>query len=147
MKEIRWGVRLACAQKEIWSATELQKIVEERTGVRLSPQTLQAWFRGKPERIEVRTLTAILNALRCNLTDLIQFEPPSNENEARATREQAAHYRQKDFHRSLEPEINKTTKQRPGRPDTDAMFEVLNKLKSNPVKNEARPSERRKQKK
>ncbi len=73
MKQIEWRVRLACAERGIWSAAELQRLVLRRTGVHLNVQTLQAWFRSRPVRIEVRTLNAVLNALGCNLTDLIQL--------------------------------------------------------------------------
>ncbi len=70
MKRIEWRVRLACAERSIWSAAELQRLVLRRTGVHLKVQTLQAWFQSRPVRIEVRTLNAVLNTLRCNFTKL-----------------------------------------------------------------------------
>src|SRR5258705_6038437 len=85
MKQLDWRIRMACAERGIWSATDLQRLIRKKKGVLLSVQTLQAWFRTPPYRIEVRTLTAVLNALGCSLADLIQFEPPHDINAARAT--------------------------------------------------------------
>ncbi len=126
MKPIEWRVRMACAERGIWSATELQRLVHRRTGVRLSPQTLQAWFRDRPVRIEVRTLTAILNALDCALTDVIVFDPPRTDEEARATPAEAAHYKQKG--QASSAKSHKGT--RPGKrdrsqPDVDRMLAAL----------------------
>lgn len=103
MKQLEWRIRLACAERNIWSAAELRHLVYRRTGVRLSPQTVQACFHGLPARIDVRTLTAILNALACPLEEVIRFTPPASNGEARATAEEAARYRRSqpsDAHRA-----------------------------------------------
>jgi hypothetical protein len=113
MKQIEWRVRLACAERGIWSAAELQRLVLRRTGIHLSVQTLQAWFRSLPVRIEVRTLKAVLNALGCDLADLIQYEPPKTEKDARATAKEAIHPGQKAKELLAK---HRKTKQR-GRPD------------------------------
>lgn len=93
MQQLEWRVRLACAERHIWSAVELRRLVYRRTGIALSPQTVEACVRGLPERIDVRTLMAILNALACPLEDLIRFTPPRTESEARATPEEVVRYR------------------------------------------------------
>lgn len=126
MKQIEWRVRMACAERGIWSATELQRLVDRRTGVRLSPQTLQAWFRDRPVRIEVRTLTAILNALGCTLTEMIRFDPPRTTEESRATPEEAAHYKQKALTSSAKPRKGRRPGKRdPSQPDVDRMVAAL----------------------
>lgn len=126
MKQIEWRVRLACAERGIWSAAELQRLVLRRTGVHLHVQTLQAWFRSRPVRIEVRTLNAVLNALGCNLTDLIQFEPPKTEKDARASAKEAVQLGKIDKELSTK---RRKTKQR-GRssrpqPNVKRMLEAL----------------------
>jgi hypothetical protein len=125
MKQIEWRVRLACAERGIWSATELQRLVFRRTAVQLNVQTLQAWFRQRPVRIEVRTLNAVLNALGCDLKDLIQFEPPQSEKEARANVKEAAHFRQKDPELSAKAGKAKKGRKHPSRPDVSRMLDAL----------------------
>ncbi len=125
MKQIEWRVRLACAERSIWSATELQRLVLRRTGVPLNVQTLQSWFRQRPVRIEVRTLNAVLNALGCPLTDLIQFEPPMTEREARANPKEAIHFKQRDLKPSKPAKAKKRTKRVVPQPDVGKMLEAL----------------------
>ena len=93
MQPLEWRLRLACAERGIWSAAELRRLVSRRTGIALSPQTVQECFRERPARLDVRTLTAILNALACPLGEIIRFTPPSSDAEARATPEETARYR------------------------------------------------------
>ena len=93
MQQLIWRLRLACAERNIWSAAELRRLVARRTGVALSPQTVQVCFRDRPTRIDVRTLTAILNALACPLEEVLRFTPPARTGEARASAEEAVRYR------------------------------------------------------
>ncbi len=126
MKQIQWRVRLACAERGIWSATELQRIVFQRTGVRLNVQTLQAWFRNRPIRIEVRTLMAILNALGCPITDLIGFDPPRTKEESRATPQETIHFRQKGHMPSRKQGRAKLARGKTGpQPDVGKMLKAL----------------------
>lgn len=141
MKQIEWRVRMCCAERGVWSATDLQRLVDRRTGVRLSPQTLQAWFRDRPVRIEVRTLTAILNTLGCPLTDVIRFDPPRTGEDARATPEEAAHYKQKGHApvRKSRKAKRHSTAVRP-RPDVGAMLAALAEGPESPTEDRRRGS-------
>lgn len=107
MKQLEWRVRLACAERKIWSASALRQLVYRRTGVALSRQTVEHTFHGLPARIDLRTLAAILNTLACPLEELVRFAPPQTEAEARATPEEAARYRRalsRDAGHALLPE-------------------------------------------
>src|SRR5262249_5532237 len=127
VKELEWRVRMACAERNIWSAAQLQRFVHQRTGVRLSVQTLQAWFRKQPVRIEVRTLISILNALACPLNELIKFEPPKTVEEAQADPTEVGHHRQKEPKAETETLTQRVPRKRVARPDTDEIIAVLEK--------------------
>lgn len=96
-----------------------------RTGVELSPQTVQECFRDRPARFDVRTLTAILNTLACPLQEIIRFTPPASTEEARATTEEAVRYRRSQASavppapRAARSRARAQAKPRVARPSTD----------------------------
>ena len=136
MKQLDWRIRMACAERGIWSATELQRLIRQKTGVRLSVQTLQAWFRTRPYRIEVRTLTAGLNALGFSLADLIHFDPPADAREAKAdTREltkiRSARAQTKRTHHTAGPD-----------PDISGMRRILRETADVPLTADSEPDQK-----
>jgi len=93
MNSLRWCLRRACADRHIRTAAELRRLVARRTGVTLSEPTVEAYFRDQlPQRIDARTLTAVLNALACPLEEVIQFTPPATASDARASEDVVSRY-------------------------------------------------------
>lgn len=84
MTPINWQLRQVCAAREIWTAAALHRLIARRTGLHVNPQTVQAWFRRRPKRLDLRTLEIILNALGCRIDEIAVFRPPANDREARA---------------------------------------------------------------
>jgi DNA-binding Xre family transcriptional regulator len=71
-----WNFRVWLArEREIFSPTQLQKVLVERAGVRLSLQALSSLMKGRPEAIRFQTMQAICNALNCRLSDFCQMTP------------------------------------------------------------------------
>ncbi|MGN9844627.1 helix-turn-helix domain-containing protein [Nonomuraea sp. H19] len=68
-----WRLREVMAERGMSSTTELRPLLAAR-GVDLSPSQVYRLVVGKPERLSLRTLMALLDILDCAMDDLI--EPP-----------------------------------------------------------------------
>ncbi len=65
-----WNLRQLMAAHGIWKTTELIPLLAER-GVRLSPAQVYRLVTDKPERLSMKTLTALCDILSCTPADLI----------------------------------------------------------------------------
>lgn len=93
MKRPEWQIRLAGVKRRIFSAAVLRTLIRERTGVTLSPPTVEDYFRDRiPSRVDQWTLTAILNTLACPLSEVVSFAPPATRDEAKASPDDYAYY-------------------------------------------------------
>ncbi len=71
-----WNFRVWLAKERgIFSPAQLQKVLVERAGVRLSLQALSSLMKSRPEAIRFQTMQAICNALNCRLSDFCQMTP------------------------------------------------------------------------
>lgn len=71
-----WDFRIWLAQEyEIFSPAQLQKVLVERAGVKLSLQALSNLMKSRPGAIRFQTMQAICNALNCRLSDFCQMTP------------------------------------------------------------------------
>jgi DNA-binding Xre family transcriptional regulator len=71
-----WNFRVWLAKEhEIFSPTQLQKVLVERAGVRLSLQALSSLMKSRPGAIRFQTMQAICTALNCRLSDFCQMTP------------------------------------------------------------------------
>ena len=68
---IRWMLRMAAAQREVWTGTELRRLLAERAGLQLSSASVSALFSKEPSQIKLSTLLALCTALDCTPNDLI----------------------------------------------------------------------------
>lgn len=67
--KIRWRLRMAAAQREVWTGTQSQRLPAERAGLRLSSASVSALFTKEPSRVKISTLIALCTALGCAPND------------------------------------------------------------------------------
>lgn len=82
----RWRLREIMAARDLWHTSDLAPLLEAR-GITLSPAQVYRLVTQTPERLSLRTLMAICDALDCVSTDLIE---PVEEMPATAKRRRAA---------------------------------------------------------
>ena len=66
-----WHLRRVMAAHDIWQTTQLVPLLRER-GVELSATQVYRLVTDKPERLSLRTLTALCDIFDCNPADLIE---------------------------------------------------------------------------
>jgi len=71
---IRWRLRMAAAQREVWTGTQLRRLLAERAGLELSSASVSALFSKEPAQVKLSTLAAICTALECTPNDLFEVE-------------------------------------------------------------------------
>jgi putative transcriptional regulator len=81
--EVEWKLRMAAAQRGIWTGTELRRLMAERAGLELSAASVSALFTKQPSQVKLSTLAALCAALDCTPGDLLALcesaacSPPS----------------------------------------------------------------------
>ncbi len=71
---IRWRLRMAAAQREVWTGTQLRRLLAERAGLELSSASVSALFSREPAQVKLSTLAALCTALDCTPNDLIEVD-------------------------------------------------------------------------
>jgi DNA-binding Xre family transcriptional regulator len=66
-----WHLRRVMAAHDIWQTTQLVPLLRER-GVELSATQVYRLVTDKPERLSLRTLTALCDIFDCTPADLIE---------------------------------------------------------------------------
>jgi DNA-binding Xre family transcriptional regulator len=69
--EVVWKLRMAAAQRGIWTGTELRRLLAERAGLELSAASVSALFTKQPSQVKLSTLAALCAALDCTPGDLL----------------------------------------------------------------------------
>lgn len=69
--DYRWHLRQVMATRGMFSTADLRPLLAER-GVKLSQSQVYRLVAEKPERLNLRTLMALLDILECAITDLIE---------------------------------------------------------------------------
>lgn len=72
--KIRWRLRMAAAQREVWTGAELRRLLAERAGLELSSASVSALFTKEPSQIKLSTLIALCTALDCTPNDLFEVD-------------------------------------------------------------------------
>lgn len=72
--EIKWKLRIAAAQREVWTGAQLRRLLEERAGLRLSAASISALLTKQPSQVKLETLAALCTALECTPNDLIEVD-------------------------------------------------------------------------
>ncbi|WP_343709880.1 helix-turn-helix transcriptional regulator [Mycobacterium sp.] len=71
--KIRWRLRMAAARREVWTGTELRRLLAERAGLELSAASVSALLTKEPSQIKLSTLIALCTALDCTPDDLFEI--------------------------------------------------------------------------
>ncbi|MFZ0383590.1 MAG: helix-turn-helix transcriptional regulator [Solirubrobacteraceae bacterium] len=72
--EVRWKLRMAAAQREIWTGAQLRRLLAERAGVEMSAASVSALMRQAPKQLKLSTLQALCVALDCQPGELIEVD-------------------------------------------------------------------------
>ncbi len=84
--KVRWRLRMAAAQREVWTGTELRRLLAERAGLELSAASVWALLTKEPSQIKLSTLLAFVTALECTPNDLFDVDTTPVEQPARPSR-------------------------------------------------------------
>lgn len=72
--DVKWRLRMAAAQREVWTGAALRRLLAERAGVELSAASVSALLTGQPRQLKLSTLAALCTALECGPADLIEVD-------------------------------------------------------------------------
>ena len=72
--KIRWKLRMAAAQREVWTGAQLRRLLAEKAGLELSSASVSALFTKQPSQIKLSTLIALCTALDCTPNDLFEID-------------------------------------------------------------------------
>lgn len=71
---MRWNLRLAAANRGIWKASELQKMLAAR-GMVISAGKMSGLWSGQPNTVRLEELDVICAVLGCGVDELLLPEP------------------------------------------------------------------------
>ena len=71
---ISWKLRMAAAQREVWTGVALQRLLAEKAGLELSSASVSALLTKQPSQIKLSTLIALCTALDCTPNDLLDID-------------------------------------------------------------------------
>lgn len=71
---MKWNLRLAAAQRDIWKASEFQRLLAER-GLVISAGKMSALWSGQPVSLKLAELDVICAVLGAEIGELLVAEP------------------------------------------------------------------------
>lgn len=71
---IKWKLRMAAAQREVWTGAQLRRLLAEKAGLEMSSASVSALFTMQPSQIKLSTLIALCTALDCTPNDLFDVD-------------------------------------------------------------------------
>jgi DNA-binding Xre family transcriptional regulator len=71
---IRWKLRMAAAQREVWTGTQLRRLLADKAGLDLSAASVSALFTKELAQVKLSTLAALCTALECTPNDLFEVD-------------------------------------------------------------------------
>jgi DNA-binding Xre family transcriptional regulator len=86
---MRWNLRLAAANRGIWKASELQRMLAEH-GLVISAGKMSGLWSGRPASIKLDDLNIICAVLNCPVGELLIPEPEKVSRANRDEQQQAA---------------------------------------------------------
>ncbi|MEV7617103.1 helix-turn-helix transcriptional regulator [Streptomyces sp. NPDC089799] len=72
---VQWRLRMAAAERGVWTGTQLRRLLAERAGLDLSAASVSALFTKQPSQVKLSTLAALCTALDCAPGDLLVASP------------------------------------------------------------------------
>ncbi len=71
---VRWQLRMAAAQREVWTGAQLRRLLAERAGLELSAASVSALLTREPAQVKLSTLAALCTALECTPNELFEVD-------------------------------------------------------------------------
>jgi putative transcriptional regulator len=71
---VRWRLRMAAAQREVWTGAQLRRLLAERAGLEISAASVSALMTKQPAQLKLSTLGALCTALECAPNDLLEVD-------------------------------------------------------------------------
>jgi DNA-binding Xre family transcriptional regulator len=65
---------MAAAQREVWTGTQLRRLLADKAGLAMSSASVSALFSKEPAQIKLSTLVALCTALECTPNDLFDVD-------------------------------------------------------------------------
>jgi len=84
--KISWRLRMAAAQREVWTGAQLRRLLADKAGLELSAASVSALLTKDPTQVKLSTLLALCTALGCSPNDLIEVDTTPVERPAAAPR-------------------------------------------------------------
>ena len=75
---IRWRLRMAAAQREVWTGTELRRLLAEKAGLELSSASVSALFTKEPSQLKMTTLGRVATAFGVDPQATLIFSPTTS---------------------------------------------------------------------
>jgi putative transcriptional regulator len=71
---VKWRLRMAAAQHDVWTGAELRRLLAERAGLEMSAASISALLTKQPAQLKLSTLGALCTALGCTPNDLLEVD-------------------------------------------------------------------------
>lgn len=81
---IRWRLRMAAAQREVWTGAQLRRLLAEKAGLDMSSASVSALLTKEPAQIKLSTLIALCTALHCTPNDLFEVDTTAVERDRKS---------------------------------------------------------------
>ncbi|MQA64029.1 MAG: helix-turn-helix domain-containing protein [Actinophytocola sp.] len=72
--KVTWRLRMAAAQREVWTGAQLRRLLAEKAGLQLSSASVSALLTKQPAQLKLTTLAALCTALDCTPNDLLEVD-------------------------------------------------------------------------
>lgn len=69
-----WRLRMAAAQREVWTGAQLRRLLAEKAGLQLTAASVSALLTKQPSQLKLETLAALCTALDCTPNDLLDID-------------------------------------------------------------------------
>jgi putative transcriptional regulator len=69
-----WRLRIAAAQREVWTGAQLRRLLAEKAGLQMSSASVSVLLTKQPAQLKLSTLAALCTALDCTPNDLLDVD-------------------------------------------------------------------------
>lgn len=72
--KITWRLRMAAAQREVWTGAQLRRTLADKAGLEMSSASVSVLLTKEPAQLKLSTLLALCTALECTPNDLFDID-------------------------------------------------------------------------
>lgn len=84
--KVTWKLRMAAAERGVWTGAELRRLLAERAGLEISAPSVSALLTKEPSQLKLSTLAALCTALQCTPDDLIEIDTTAVQRRSRSSK-------------------------------------------------------------